>query len=114
MSDTVFHKILRREIPAEIVHEDEYCIAIRDIQPVSPCHLLVIPKETIPSVNELEPGHRELVGHLVLVARALAAKEGVDANGYRLVFNCGSDGSQSVPQLHLHLVGGREFGWPPG
>ena len=114
MSETIFHKIIRREIPADILHEDELCIAIRDIQPVSPCHILIIPKQTIPSVNDLTADDRQLVGHLVLVAQQLAAREGVDESGYRLVFNCGSDGSQSVFQLHLHLVGGREFGWPPG
>jgi histidine triad (HIT) family protein len=114
MTDTIFHKILRKEIPAEIVYEDEQCIAIRDIHPVSPTHVLFIPKETIPSVREAGAEHERLLGHLLLAAADYAGKEGLSADGYRLVLNCGENGGQTVDQLHLHLLGGRAFGWPPG
>ena len=114
MGTTVFDKIISREIPADIIFEDELCIAIRDIHPVSPTHLLIIPKQKIPSINDLTAADSATVGHLVLVAKDLAAQEGLAESGYRLVFNCGESAGQSVFQIHLHLLGGREFGWPPG
>lgn len=114
MSDTIFHKIMRKEVPAEIVHEDEQCIAFRDVNPVSPTHVLVVPKEKIPTLNDALPEHAPILGHLMYVAAEVARKEGLNANGYRVVINCGADGAQTVFQLHLHIVGGRKFGWPPG
>jgi len=114
MEDTIFHKIIRREIPAEIVHEDAQCIAIRDIHPVSPVHLLVIPKKTLPSLHDATAEDKELLGHLMLTARELAEKNGLAKDGYRIVLNSGENGGQTVFQLHVHVVGGRLFGWPPG
>lgn len=114
MSDTIFHKIIRREIPATIVYEDEHALAFRDISPVAPVHVLIIPKVTIPSLREADAQHKELLGHLLLVAGQIARSEGLDENGYRVVVNAGEDGGQTVFQLHLHLLGGRELEWPPG
>lgn len=114
MSDTIFHKIIRREIPAELLHEDEHCVAIRDIHPVSPTHLLVIPKKTLPSLADISSDDRELLGHLLLTANTLAKKEGLDTSGYRVVINSGENAGQTVFQLHVHVIGGRVFGWPPG
>ncbi len=114
LGETIFHKIIRREIPAEILFEDDKCIVIRDINPVSPTHLLIIPKQDISSINAVEPSDSALIGHLVVVARDMAASLGLKESGYRLVFNNGESAGQTVFQLHLHLLGGREFGWPPG
>ncbi len=114
MGETIFHKIIKKEIPAIILFEDERVIAIRDINPVSTTHVLIIPKKTVRSVAELSAVDEGLVGYLVLVAQRIAAQEGVSEKGYRLVFNCGNDGGQTVDQLHLHLIGGRHFSWPPG
>ena len=112
--ETIFHKIIRRELPAEIVHEDERLIAIRDIQPVAPCHLLIIPKKTLPKISDASAADAELLGHMLLTAAQLASAEGISEDGYRLVINCGNDGGQAVYQLHLHLIGGRSCAWPPG
>jgi histidine triad (HIT) family protein len=114
MSDDLFEKIIRREIPADIVFENDDVLAFRDIDPQAPVHVLVIPKRRIATINELEPGDVELVGRLVLAAREIAASEGLSENGYRLVFNCNNDGGQSVYHIHLHLLGGRRMTWPPG
>lgn len=110
---TLFEKIIAREMPADFVHEDEHCVAIRDINPAAPTHVLVIPRQPIPSITDLAPDDAALVGHLFVVARQIAEDEGLDT-GYRLVFNVGDDGQQTVPHLHLHLLGGRSFAWPPG
>lgn len=114
MGDTIFHKIMRREIPSTIVYEDEHALAFRDISPVAPVHVLIIPKVTIPSLREADAQHKEVLGHLLLVAGQIARSEGLDENGYRVVMNAGEDGGQTVFQLHLHLLGGRELEWPPG
>jgi len=114
MSDDLFEKIIRREIPADIVHEDEEILAFRDIQPQAPVHILIIPKKRIATVNDLDGSQAELVGRMVLVARDLAGKEGIAEDGYRLVMNCNSQGGQSVYHIHLHLLGGRSMKWPPG
>ena len=113
MAETVFGQIIAREIPARIVHEDDRCLAFHDVAPQAPLHVLVIPKRPIPSLTALDDGDEALVGHLVLVATRLAARLGL-ADGYRLVVNCGREGGQSVDHLHIHLLGGRAFGWPPG
>lgn len=113
MAETVFGQIIAREIPARIVHEDDRCLAFHDVAPQAPLHVLVIPKRPIPSLTALDDGDEALVGHLVLVATRLAARLGL-ADGYRLVVNCGREGGQSVDHLHIHLLGGRALGWPPG
>jgi histidine triad (HIT) family protein len=114
MSDCIFCRIARHEIPATVVHEDPECIAFRDLQPRSPVHVLIIPKRHIASVNELAAGDEALAGHLLAAARDIARAEGVDESGYRLVLNAGPDAGQSVDHLHLHLLAGRELHWPPG
>lgn len=113
MADTIFGKIIRREIPANIVYEDEDCLAFRDVNPQAPTHLLVIPKQAIPSLAAVTDADSQLLGHLVRVATRLAVEQGLEA-GYRLVVNCGTDGGQTVDHLHVHLLGGRHLGWPPG
>ncbi len=107
--DCVFCRIIAGEIPADVVHQDDKVIAIRDIKPQAPAHLLVIPKAHIPSLAELGPGQSELAAHLIHIAHELARKEGVSEKGYRLVINCGREGGQEVPHLHLHLLGGRQL-----
>jgi histidine triad (HIT) family protein len=113
MADTIFGRIIRGEIPARIEHEDDLCIAFHDVAPQAPVHVLVIPRRPLPSLAEVTPDDAALLGHLVLVATQLATKLGLAA-GYRLVVNCGRDGGQSVDHLHVHLLGGRPLGWPPG
>jgi len=113
MAKTLFQKIADGEIPADLVHEDEHCIAFRDINPQAPTHILIVPRKLIPSLDDLEASDAGLIGHLFVVARQVAAAEGL-TNGYRTVFNNGPDALQSVPHLHLHLMGGRRLGWPPG
>ncbi|MBX7168294.1 MAG: histidine triad nucleotide-binding protein [Pirellulales bacterium] len=110
---TVFKRIIDREIPAKIVHEDEHCLAFHDINPGAPTHVLVIPKREIPSLADLTDADRALAGHLLFTATQLAQKLGL-SGGYRVVVNCGPDGGQSVDHLHLHLLGGRSLSWPPG
>lgn len=110
---TLFSKIIDREIPAEIVAEDEHCVVIRDIDPKAPSHLLVIPKKPIPRIAEAGADDASLLGHLILTARAMAKQEGLDG-GFRVVINNGPDGGESVPHLHVHLLGGRTLNWPPG
>jgi histidine triad (HIT) family protein len=113
VADTVFAKILRGEIPARIVHDDEQCLAFHDVAPQAPVHVLVIPKREIESLAAVTPDDAALLGHLLVVATRLARDLGL-ADGYRLVVNCGRDGGQSVDHLHVHLLGGRRLGWPPG
>jgi histidine triad (HIT) family protein len=113
MADTIFGRIIRGEIPARIEHDDDRCIAFHDVAPQAPTHVLVIPKKPIPSLAETQDDDERLLGHLVLVATRLARKLGL-GDGYRLVVNCGRDGGQSVDHLHVHLLGGRPLGWPPG
>ena len=114
VSETIFHKIIRREIPADIVFEDELCIAFRDINPVSPSHLLIVPKADLSGIAAAVDSHKTLLGHLLLTAAEIARAEGISEDGYRIVINSGPNGQQTVFQLHLHLIGGRECGWPPG
>ncbi|XP_019620903.1 PREDICTED: histidine triad nucleotide-binding protein 1-like [Branchiostoma belcheri] len=110
---TIFSKILDGSIPADIIHEDDKCIAFRDVSPQAPKHFLVIPRTPIPQLSMAQDDDSQLLGHLLNVARKTAAKEGLD-NGYRVVINDGKDGSQSVYHLHIHVLGGRQMGWPPG
>ncbi len=110
---TIFQKIIDREIPARLAHEDELCIAIHDINPQAPVHVLVIPKKLIPRLGEAAAHDQALLGHLLLTAATLAKKLGLD-NGYRIVINHGRDGGETVPHLHVHLLGQRPLGWPPG
>jgi histidine triad (HIT) family protein len=114
MADDLFLKIIEREIPADIVYETDELLAFRDISPQAPTHILIIPKEHIPTVNDLADQHAELVGKMFLAAAELARKEGFSEDGYRLVMNCGSKGGQAVYHIHLHLLGGRQMDWPPG
>ena len=110
---TIFKKIIDREIPAEIVYEDDLCIAFKDINPAAPTHLIVIPKQEIPTVNDVSEADEQIVGHLFLAMGKIAAQLGLDG-GYRVVTNCGRDAGQEVMHLHFHLLAGRQFGWPPG
>lgn len=110
---TIFDKIINREIPAEIVYEDELSLAFKDIQPQAPVHLLIIPKKPIATINDVAEDDRELVGHLFVVARKIAADQGFAEDGYRVVMNCNADGGQSVYHIHLHLLAGQTMGWPP-
>ncbi len=111
---TIFQKILDGEIPADIVHEDAQCIAFRDVRPQAPVHLLVIPRKPISGLSEVARDDSALMGHLMVVATEVARAQGLDESGYRLIVNQGSDGGQSVFHLHLHILGGRALGWPPG
>lgn len=113
MADNIFQKILDKKIPARIVHEDEHCIAFHDVNPQAPVHMLIIPRKVIRTHADIAPEDREVLGHLHLVAARLAEQLGL-AEGYRLVLNCKEQAGQTVPHLHLHLLGGRDFGWPPG
>ena len=110
---TLFERIIERDIPADIIYEDDHCVAFRDINPQAPVHFLVVPRRPIPTLDDLEDDDTALAGHLLLVGQKVAAQEGL-SNGYRAVFNCGPDGMQSVPHLHLHILGGRKLKWPPG
>lgn len=114
MSETVFSKIIRREIPAAILYEDELCLAFRDISPQAPTHVLIVPKEDLEGLQAAAPRHQAVLGHLLLVAARLAEQEGIARTGYRCVINAGPDGGQSVFHLHVHLLGGRHLQWPPG
>lgn len=111
---TIFKRIIDREIPAEIVHEDEHCMAFRDVAPQAPTHVLVIPKKEIASVADIADEDQQLIGHLYLVMRDIARDLGLSENGYRVVVNVGADGGQAVDHLHFHLLGGRRLAWPPG
>jgi histidine triad (HIT) family protein len=113
MTDTIFSKIIRREIPADIVYEDDLCLAFKDITPQAPTHILVIPKKTIPRLSEAEAEDSELLGHLLFCVKKIAAQVGLE-KGYRVVINNGEDGGQTVYHLHLHILGGRSMTWPPG
>ncbi|XP_030045231.1 uncharacterized protein LOC115459559, partial [Microcaecilia unicolor] len=110
---TIFSKIIDRTIPADIFYEDKKCVAFRDVNPQAPLHFLVIPKTPIPRISEVTEDDKELLGHLLVTASQLAKKEGLD-EGYRLVINDGKHGAQSVYHLHIHVIGGRQMGWPPG
>ena len=114
MSETLFEKIIARQIPARIAYEDDLVLAFHDIDPQAPVHVLIIPKKLIPRVAEAKQEDQALLGHLLLKAVAVAARLGLEAGGYRLVINTGRDGGESVPHLHCHILGGRRLRWPPG
>ena len=110
---TIFSKIIAREIPAEVLHEDDLCLAFRDINPKAPTHFLVIPKKEIVSLAELSDEDEQIVGRCIMVASKVAAAEGLE-RGYRVVANTREDGGQEVDHLHFHVLGGRKMTWPPG
>jgi histidine triad (HIT) family protein len=111
---TLFEKIGDGEIPADIVHSDDLCIAFRDISPQAPLHILVVPRNPIPRIGLAQAADESVLGHLLLTAAQVAKNEGVAESGYRLVINNGPDGGEAVPHLHVHLLGGRKLEWPPG
>ncbi len=114
MADTLFDKIIRREIPADIVYEDDTVLAFRDINPQAPVHVLFIPKRAIATINDASDADAELIGRVVLAATAWAKTQGFADDGYRLVMNCNKHGGQTVFHIHLHLLAGRQMAWPPG
>lgn len=114
MTDCLFCKIVNGDIPAEIVHESDTALAFRDINPKAPTHVLIIPRRHINTINDIAPGDESLVGSLFSAARQIAADEGLADDGYRVVMNCNEAAGQSVFHIHLHLLGGRSLGWPPG
>jgi len=112
--ETVFAKIIRGEIPADIVYEDEECLAFRDVDPQAPVHVLIVPKRYLAGIQAAGSNDRDLLGHLMVVASEVASREGIAAGGYRCVINAGADGGQTVDHLHVHVLGGRHMRWPPG
>lgn len=112
--DTLFSKIIRREIPANIVYEDEQCLAFRDINPGAPQHILIVPKKPIPRIADAKPEDEALLGHLLVTAKEIAKSQGFAETGFRITINNGPDAGESVPHLHVHLLGGRAMAWPPG
>ncbi|CCQ97389.1 Uncharacterized HIT-like protein aq_141 [[Clostridium] ultunense Esp] len=114
MSDCIFCKIINKEIPSEIIYEDDKVIAFKDVNPQSPIHVLVIPKEHIESANDIDDVNSNLISHIFLTIKDLAKELGIDREGYRIVNNCGEFGGQTVSHMHFHILGGRKFSWPPG
>jgi histidine triad (HIT) family protein len=114
MADNIFAKIIRKEIPAKIVYEDDRVLAFRDVEPKASTHILIVPKKDIARVSEARAEDEPMLGHLLTVAAEIARKEGIDGTGYRLVINNGAHAGESVAHLHLHLLGGRPMDWPPG
>jgi len=111
---TLFEKIADREIPAEILYEDEICLCLRDINPQAPVHLLIVPKKPIVRIAEANPEDQSTLGHLLLTAQTVAKQQGFAESGFRTVINNGHDGGEEVPHLHLHILAGRKLTWPPG
>lgn len=111
---TLFEKIVSREIPARIVHEEEDLLAFHDIAPQAPVHILIVPKHVIPRIGEAGPEEAALLGRMLIAAGKIAKEQGIDESGYRIVINHGKDGGETVPHLHMHLLGGRPMTWPPG
>ena len=111
---TLFQKICDKEIPADIVHEDDLCIAFRDISPQAPVHILIVPRKHLPRIAAATAEDAALIGHLLLIATNVARSEGIDGTGFRIAINNGPQGGESVPHLHVHLLGGRQLQWPPG
>ena len=113
MTDTIFSKIINREIPADIVYEDDLCLAFRDVNPQAPVHIIVIPKKPIPKLIDATDDDQALIGHLILLASRIAEQQGI-SDAFRLVINNGTGSGQTVFHLHIHILGGRSFTWPPG
>ncbi|HEY5812888.1 MAG TPA: histidine triad nucleotide-binding protein [Terrimicrobiaceae bacterium] len=111
---TLFERIISREVSAQIIHEDHECVAIRDINPQAPVHILVIPRKVIPRLGDATSADAALLGHLLLTAASIAQREGIGDTGYRVVINHGHNAGESVPHLHVHVLGGRIMKWPPG
>lgn len=111
---TIFQKIINREIPADILYEDDLCLVFKDINPQAPVHLLLIPKQVIPSIDDCRPEHADLLGHLMTRIPKIAADAGIAEQGYRVVANCREFAGQTVYHLHFHILGGRKLTWPPG
>jgi histidine triad (HIT) family protein len=111
---TIFSKIIAREIPARIAYEDDLCLAFHDVNPQAPTHILVVPKKEIARIGEATADDEPLLGHLLFTAQKVAQQEGLANTGFRIVINNGRDGGETVPHLHLHVLGGRALGWPPG
>jgi histidine triad (HIT) family protein len=111
---TLFERIISREVPAQIIHEDNQCIAIRDINPQAPVHVLVIPKKAIARLGDASEADAAMLGHLLITAASIAKREGIEETGFRIVVNHGHHAGESVPHLHVHLLGGRQMKWPPG
>ncbi|MGB5832665.1 MAG: histidine triad nucleotide-binding protein [Thiohalocapsa sp.] len=114
MSDTIFGKIAAGEVPADIVYEDEHVVAFRDLSPQAPTHILVIPRKSIPTLNDVAEADAELIGRLFLAAAKVAEQEGIADDGYRTIINCNAGAGQTVFHLHVHVIGGRPLQWPPG
>tara|TARA_Y100001970_G_scaffold137112_1_gene168693 strand:+ start:194 stop:538 length:345 start_codon:yes stop_codon:yes gene_type:complete len=114
MTDCLFCKIIDGEIPGDIVYENDNVLAFKDINPIAPVHILVIPKEHIATLNDLEEKHTQTMGELFLAAKKIASEKGISESGYRTVFNCNKDAQQTVFHIHLHLIAGRQMSWPPG
>ena len=114
MADNIFAKIIRKEISAKIVYEDDRALAFRDTNPKTPVHILIVPKKDLARISEAGAADESLLGHLLTVAAEIARREGIDGTGYRLVINKGAHAGESVPHLHVHLLGGRPMSWPPG
>ncbi|MBZ2175737.1 histidine triad nucleotide-binding protein [Schnuerera sp. xch1] len=114
MTDCIFCKIVSKEIPSEIIYEDDKLIAFKDIDPQAPVHIIVIPKKHIKSLNELDQNDSTLIGHIFLTIKELVKQLGIKEKGYRVVNNCGELGGQTVPHIHFHVLGDRKFSWPPG
>jgi histidine triad (HIT) family protein len=114
MAETIFKKIICKQIPARIVHEDDHCLAFHDVAPQAPVHVLVIPKKEIESLEHLANEDAALLGHIWLTIQKIAREQGLASDGYRVVVNCGQNGGQSVDHLHFHILGGRPLKWPPG
>jgi histidine triad (HIT) family protein len=114
MSDCLFCRVIKREIPASIVYEDDHVVAFNDINPQAATHVLVVPKRHIPSLNDLQAGDDQIVGEIVRRAAAIAKERGISERGFRTVFNTNREAGQTVFHIHLHLLGGRTMAWPPG
>jgi histidine triad (HIT) family protein len=114
MGKTLFEKIAARELPADIVYEDDLVLAFRDIKPQAPTHVLIVPKKPIARIDEATAEHQQVLGYLLLKAAEVAKALGLGRSGYRLVFNNGPDAGEAVPHLHCHIIGGRHLSWPPG
>ncbi|MBI5324128.1 MAG: histidine triad nucleotide-binding protein [Ignavibacteriae bacterium] len=114
MTDSIFTKINKREIPSNIIYEDDLVFAFEDINPVSPIHYLIVPKKQIPTMNDVQEDDKNLLGHILITAGKIAKEKGIAEDGYRLVINCNKGAGQTVFHIHCHLLGGRLFNWPPG